>query len=330
MALILTSLVPGKRELQSRSVASWRDLGFAAATVNSPGEIELLKREAWDIGLLPAGRDASALAGKPLVYFDDLLKYAGESGSEVCGIVNADVELVAGGDFLQFIADQARGGMVFGSRVDVPAPQAREGEEYGGGFDFFFFDPSIVKMYPAADFCLGLPWWDYWAPLVPLLCGVKPRLLLTPVAYHVRHATNWNLEFFPIVGRRFLGALRALNGSVAFPPEVVRAMDAAERLQAMAPLAYFFCDYIKQNAESLFYAHPRGLPDMAVVSRDHYRRLREAGFAHRQRADELAAAVRERDARLAVTCGSLSWRLTAPLRRAGDAVRKAFGGRFGQ
>ena len=68
------------------------------------------------------------------------------------------------------------------------------GEVVQEGFDYFFFDKSVIATYPPSAFCLGLPCWDYWAILAPLFSGIPVKKVITPHAYHIKHKVNWNNE----------------------------------------------------------------------------------------------------------------------------------------
>jgi len=76
---------------------------------------------------------------------------------------------------------------VFGSRIDIDSlDNLNEGTPFPG-FDYFFFDKQIIPCYPKTEFCIGLAWWDYWAPLIPLACKLPVKKLITPIAYHIKH-----------------------------------------------------------------------------------------------------------------------------------------------
>ena len=163
-------------------------------SLNVAEEIAVLQPEFPDVRFVAAERTASARAGRPLVYLDDLLAALVATGRAVVGIVNSDVSLRADRVFADYVAREARGAFLFGSRVDVDTPESESGEVFEGGYDFFFFDRRLAGMYPKTDYSIGLPWWDYWAPMVPALNGVPLKRLTTPVAFHVRHDLNWQSD----------------------------------------------------------------------------------------------------------------------------------------
>jgi tetratricopeptide (TPR) repeat protein len=206
---VATSIAPRNIENQQQAVASWRRLGFNVVSVNSPDEIAVVKEHFPDVEFVVATRDARQEFGKPYVYFDDLLERLGEHGAAVCGIINSDIHLRANPSFRDFLLDQALDSFVFGCRMDVPSLESAEGKPFTYGYDFFFFDRKFTAIYPREIFCMGLPWVDYWAVLIPALRNLPVKKLMTPVGYHIMHTLNWNEDIRKSLNRaiaRYLGA----------------------------------------------------------------------------------------------------------------------------
>lgn len=198
---VATSLMPGNVEVQSRVLASWRQMGVKIVSLNAGDELEMLKPLYPDVEFIRVERDARQQYGKPYVYFDDVLTYLENCGSEICGIVNSDIILQHGG-LRQYIEQEAQNSMLFGCRIDISSLEASEGSTFGG-YDFFFFDRNIIKCYPREEFCIGLPWWDYWAVLCPIAREYKIKNITTPVAFHLRHKSNRNINSFYSLGQKF-------------------------------------------------------------------------------------------------------------------------------
>ncbi|NJO46845.1 MAG: glycosyltransferase [Oscillatoriales cyanobacterium RM2_1_1] len=206
--IVVTSIAPGNLETQTAAIASWQGLGFSVISLNAPEEIQQIQSVYPTVKFQAATRTAQAQAGKPLVYLDDLIKCLQDSNSQVCGIINADIQLKAGSDFLDFILENSKNAVVFGSRVEVKlaaeiAGATIAGRVYDKGFDFFFFDPEFLTELPNSLFCLGLPWWDFYIPLIAIQKQWRLKQLITPVAYHVHHAVNYSNENWQIYGLEF-------------------------------------------------------------------------------------------------------------------------------
>ncbi len=189
---IATSIAPKEIEKQARAIESWAKLGFRPVSINCIEEIDALRESFPQVEFVPAKRDAREVFGKPLIYFDDFLEYFRQGDFEFGGIVNSDIFLAGDEGIISFIKSQARGSLVYGSRINVDSLEVLEGEVYEQGFDFFFFHKSLIPHIPKTEFCVGAPWWDYWAPLIAALEGFQIKRVVGPFAYHVRHRFRWD------------------------------------------------------------------------------------------------------------------------------------------
>ena len=205
---IATSIAPHGIENQQLAIASWQKQGFKVVSLNASEEIKQLQVVCPDVEFIPVLRDARDKYGKPFVYFDDFLDYFKRTGQKICGIVNSDVHLISDKNLPAFFSSEAQGGLVFGSRVDVDHLENLQGEMYHMGFDFFFFDSALLKIFPKEEFCIGQPWWDYWLPIVALGKGSVIKRLMTPIAYHVKHPINWNPQVGTELGLRMAKYIR--------------------------------------------------------------------------------------------------------------------------
>jgi FkbM family methyltransferase len=202
---IATSIAPGNIENQRAAIESWILLGFEAVSLNSREEINQLQSIYKNVTFHEVKRDARADAGRPLVYLDDLFAYLCDSGTKICGIVNSDIRLKSDGDLISFICKQAENSVVFGSRTDVDSPEQTAGEIYAKGFDFFFFDKDLLKHFPKSQFCLGLPWWDLWIPLIAQQKGLTVKYVESAIAYHIKHPVNYINDLWQKMGIHFTG-----------------------------------------------------------------------------------------------------------------------------
>lgn len=191
--LIATSLSPKNIELQKRALASWSQCGFRFASLNCAEEIAALAAVYPETEFYLLQREAKSTWGKPYPYFDDVIEFFRKNDCEICGIVNSDI-FFKEPKLKAFIQNEARDAFVFGSRVDVENININQGNMYDFGFDYFFFDRKFLELFPKEDFCLGLPWWDFWIVMVMLKNNISVKRLMTPVAFHEVHSINWQSE----------------------------------------------------------------------------------------------------------------------------------------
>lgn len=315
---IATSLAPQNREVQRNALASWKRLGFNIISVNSSEEIKLIKDLFPDVTFVETERNASASLGKPYVYFDDVLRVLESTGSQICGIVNSDIHLIAGDDFLEFISKEARGSFVFGSRVNVASLSSLEGKEYVLGFDFFFFSRTIMKEYMKTDFCLGVTWWDYWAPVVPILKRLSVKQLITPVAYHIQHPARWDRQQFLDFGAKFLNYLKQGGLSSGMGEDLIATAETGKDKPNIELFAILIADYINQQSSKISYHRPNGQNRVDI-----YPINEELAFQkniHKQMYKILIDMTMNLENNLSDIERSLWWRLGSPLR----GIRKRF------
>jgi hypothetical protein len=227
---IATSLAPGKGiDIQREAVHSWQRIGFTVISVNCEEEIAVLKPYFPTIEFIRVFKDARNQYGKPYIYFDDIMTSLWKQESKICGIVNSDIHLVKA-ELYSFLLKEAVDSFIYGSRIDVENLSSTEGEVVREGFDYFFFDKSVITAYPPSALCMGLPCWDYWAILVPLFSGIPVKKVMTSHAYHIKHTVNWNNEISNRLFRYLLlRHIRPLSIEAASPYYILALIDQYSR-----------------------------------------------------------------------------------------------------
>ncbi len=201
--VLATSLVPLRdHALQAAAVASWRAAGFAVISVNGAKEADQVRGEFPEVTVVTAERTTEQFAKKPVPYIHDLLAAlrsacAGKSlGDCTVGIINADIYLRPLPDLAPVIRREAKGALLLGPRVDVAARADFEtfapsgAETYSIGYDYFLMSGDLLDDFAESPFCMGMPFWDYWMPLVALLKGRPLKTVTTPVALGSRKASG--------------------------------------------------------------------------------------------------------------------------------------------
>ncbi|HRJ23412.1 MAG TPA: glycosyltransferase [Thauera sp.] len=234
---IATSLVPNNVSGQLPAVRSWQKLGFEVVSINPAEEIPLLDQHYPGVRFISAKRHGKHLVGKPCVFIDDILSYFRTSAADRFGIVNSDVFLFADRDFVDFIGQHSRNALVYGSRVEIPGYGSALGYTYHYGFDYFFFDRILLDAYPASQFMLGIPWWDYWVPFQAVQAGVPIKRLDAYVAFHVSHPVNYRQDDLYRFKEHLLSLAKSPLLNEAIRRVEVRVGDPDEALQRETQLA---------------------------------------------------------------------------------------------
>jgi len=210
-SFLATSLVPsGDRALQKEAVDSWRQAGFGVLSVNAAAEIAALSHHYPHVTFITAATTGERIAGKPVPYIHDLLKAlhsaCASHGTPLAdctvGIINADIHLHLPSGGHTRLEEAARNALLLGPRVDVPSAQALAqfkpsgAEAYSVGYDYFLMSGNLLADFGDTPFCIGMPFWDYWMPLVALLKGRSLKAVNAPIALHVGHETKWDNKIY--------------------------------------------------------------------------------------------------------------------------------------
>jgi hypothetical protein len=187
-----------------RCRASWHAAGFVPISVNSAQELQRFGKGFTGVRTIVRTRDARAETGKPLVHFHDLLQAAVEAaGDGPVALANADV-LLEGRELTPLVVALRPGQAYFSRRIDVPAPDSREGQPYAYGIDFFAMHARDLAALRDGGFVFGAPWWDYYLPAALLAARVVLRPLAGRHVFHLAHGERWNAEQWRLFGGRFV------------------------------------------------------------------------------------------------------------------------------
>ncbi len=193
--LIATSIAPGGRvDVQRRAVESWRQAGLTFVSLNSPAEIERLAGDFPDVDFIPQLRDARLAVGKPVIYINDILQHFRESGADRFGISNSDI--FVNGTVMDFVNDQPEDAFIACPRTEVDDFGASSGSLDPLGYDAFFFGRATLPVWNETQFCLGMPFWDHWFPMMPLLAGHTCLKLHSAAFQHIPHPVSRDDSFF--------------------------------------------------------------------------------------------------------------------------------------
>lgn len=321
---IATSIVPRNFELQRATINSWINLGIKVISLNSAEEVAIVSQNFPDVPINTVNRTAEAATGKPYVFFDDVRSALLDEPSKICGIVNSDIMLNADPNLADFIVETTGDGLLFGSRIDIDSMTNLDGAKFIYGFDFFFFRKEVLELFPGSDFCLGVPWWDYWAPLVPIVKGVRCRELISPVAFHLKHETKWASGLYCDYGKMFADKISQFSQHTDLACNVTNA-SSPEQLNVFS---LDILQYILNNSDKVSYPYSEGGELRIEVGRLQYLSMREQVIEHRKKTCELIEQVKVANnesnpcvSEMEAIVSSISWRITKPLRWLGDVLR---------
>ena len=194
---LITSIAPETRiKVQSAAIQSWQDYGFTIVSLNTREEIEKLVGEFSDIKFVSQPRDGRNITGKPVIYINDIINYLKETSYRLCGIVNSDIYFAPDYQLKDHIEVTATNCMLASPRTDVSCFSKVNGKLDPFGFDAFFFDRAFLPIWDQTQFCLGMPFWDHWFALKPILNSRRVKKFISTGIRHIPHSTDRDHSFF--------------------------------------------------------------------------------------------------------------------------------------
>lgn len=177
-------------EYQSACIDSWWQQGFTVHSVNARSELEGMVRRPgvtyWEVD-----RDASAIIGRPLIWFDDLIRMCGEIADGPFLFTNADIILRPSGHFFDATASLRPGSALISKRIDIQHPSLNEGTPCWNGYDLFGLHREDVSAIEDANLIFGSPWCDYMVPYALMIRNIKLGTFPGRPAYHLAHKERW-------------------------------------------------------------------------------------------------------------------------------------------
>lgn len=220
---LVTSLVPNKRaEIQEMAVASWLSAGFTVISVNGDEELHLVQSDYPDVQFVSARRTGKIIANRPVIYINELLDALKENGNSCCGIINSDIILADTENLQPRLMAAAEEAILAISRVDLTRLDSSTGILDPIGFDCFVFNSEQLDTWPESRFCLGMPHWDHWFPLVPISAGKKLCRLESNAFRHLTHETDRDDSFFIFTDELVTTglALMTSSGALSLPSDL--------------------------------------------------------------------------------------------------------------
>lgn len=200
--IIFTSINPYSRiDVQISAMNTWKD--YEIYSLNSEEEIRILSsNKELDFIQFIKVESQNILKGKYIKlaeYFKLSLKIKSKN-KQYC-LVNSDIHLNEQDIFNKLKNFDTENSMVIGSRWDIHQDHK---QLFPYGFDVFIFNRKQSKILLDNDFALGLPWWDYYVPVMMVkeginLLGLKHK----PYFTHEYHETRYDYNIWLDMGYQF-------------------------------------------------------------------------------------------------------------------------------
>lgn len=210
MIRFFTSIAPYQIEKQYSAISTWVSLGICVHSVNTKKEIDYLENKFPFVKFHCVERNGLSLFGKPYIFINDIFSVAQTllKVDDVFILCNSDIYLEPY-FFDRKIFKLKPMEMLFVNRFNVPARDVSVGIDYDCGIDIFCVRVSALPMLDMGDFCLGVPFWDFWLPILAISKGYRISKLNFPLAIHVNHPENYSHANLQKSGIHYLTLLTA-------------------------------------------------------------------------------------------------------------------------
>lgn len=186
--MIFTTLNPyGNFDAQHEAMSSWASK-FSVYSVNTPEEIDIIRDKYPYINFIE-NEEVYISGKKKLTKLSSILKAARKVNCETVAIVNSDIIL---NDRVKKILDNKyiRSGLTIATRWEID--EDKPYYPFVDGYDLFIFNKKYIDLYDNDSYVIGMPWWDYWIPLISITAGIPVYHIKNKVIFHRTHQTNYD------------------------------------------------------------------------------------------------------------------------------------------
>lgn len=192
------------KDIQSKAVKSWIDLGMKVYSFNCKAEVEILKDKYPEVEFITTHRTMELTYGKPLVSINAVLDWCKDQQENEFCLINSDVEVNTDIETIYRIEEQMSNGIILANRVDYTLTFDTTAPFYTQGIDIFFIHKKWLPFYPQSVHCFGMTFWDYYIPYVAIKSGINVTFLEQKIAFHKAHPAQYNADNWKKSGRFFL------------------------------------------------------------------------------------------------------------------------------
>jgi len=181
---IFTTINPyGNFEAQNEALLSWSKY-YDVYSVNPIDEIEIAKEKFPYINFIQTD-NIFTYGEKKLVKLNAILDAIKSVDCKQCGIVNSDIILKTKIEPKHLTSDLLIATRWELDEINKPYP-------FVNGYDFFAFKKDIIDIFYSSNYVIGMPWWDFWVPLIAIKLGFKVNHVKNGIIFHRTHETNYD------------------------------------------------------------------------------------------------------------------------------------------
>jgi len=234
---VFTTINPyGNFDAQKEAILSWCK-SYEVYSVNSEDEINMAKDIYPEVNFIKT-ENTYQIGSKNLIKLNGILDAIKTTDAKKCAIVNSDIILK---DRIN-IGKRLDGSLTMATRWEIgdvpPHP-------FPSGYDLFIFDFKDIGLFYNKNYVIGMPWWDFWMPIIANKFGIKVFHIKNDAILHRTHETNYDQKAWNRFASLFYSDIKILGGNWKVDDEFTKDPDRY-LVESGA-----FCTAIKRFIESI-------------------------------------------------------------------------------
>ena len=230
---VFTTINPyGNFDAQREATLSWCKI-YDMYSVNTEEEINIIKHLYPEVNFIKT-ENIYQIGTKKLIKLDAILDAIKLTDSKKCMIVNSDIILSRKIN----IDKKFDNSLVIATRWELGEVPSYP---FTDGYDLFIFDRRILDLFYNKNYVIGMPWWDFWLPIVANRVGIPIYHIKNQLIQHRTHKTNYEKEIWHSFAKLFYSDIKKLGGFWKIDESILINPDMEDGI---------FCSHIKNFIES--------------------------------------------------------------------------------
>jgi hypothetical protein len=211
LAKVFTTINPnGNFDSQNEAISSWSKR-YKVYSVNTKDEIEKIKDIYPNVTFVDTN-DTFDYNERKLIKLNSILSAIEElSNNEAVAIVNSDIILNENIE-LNINKRYLINGIFIGTRYELDGDKKYP---FIYGYDVFIFNSKYTNIFKNDKYVIGMPWWDYWIPIIGLKRGLNIYHIKDEFIYHRTHDTNYDMNIWRSFGENLYNDL-SIKSNISF------------------------------------------------------------------------------------------------------------------
>ena len=169
---------------------------YQVYSVNTTDEIEKLSQIYPDINFIETDI-VYEYNDKKLIKLNSILS-AIESTCNNCDVAIINSDIILNSKFKKSIFDKKyKDGLTIVTRYEI---DNEEVYPFTAGYDLFIFNTKFLPIFKNDNYVIGMPWWDFWIPLIAIKSGIKVYHIKNQLIFHRTHQTNYDSDIWTKFG----------------------------------------------------------------------------------------------------------------------------------